>query len=326
MKRSQGFNPAALIECLVLAAFSVLLFYLLLSGLYLRYLTRGSYYWIFFAALVLFLLGLQRLSSIFRPSYRPPYAQFLLFLLPLFFFIMPLPDFRSAGFTGKLNSSVMGQGGLPGPGPAGNGTAAIPPAEGFAAGSGSAPAQSSPFSFKSPEQQRQDRSVEEWKERHKGGVDVGYTYGGTPVGTLPEDKVIKMTAENFAGWISEFYHKPDTYKDCELDLLGYILVLPAEGQTAPAQIKPGDSSTVFAVARLCMVCCAADMANIGVFAANDTGAELKVGQYYICKGTLSVTERDGKASVFLHIKSAEEAPVPEPEYVLPITPSWSMNQ
>ena len=326
-----------LIESAVFAIFGAFLIYLIVSKRYLRYLTPSTLPWLIFATVVLFALAIHSFSKRRQYRYQKQYSLLIFLLLPLLFFSFPTPDLRSSRFNGGLGQREVAAGDSKLAKPALQ--ANIKQAESDEMPLNTAPAgefsDGSDYGYQEPSTNYDN--VANQVPGFGGSFDNTSQNAGntdnkrTPVGEIPESGTVILSEENYAAWMQKVYSNPDAYKDLRFELLAYIYA-PVETNDGHEIIR-AKSIDDFAVARLAMICCAADMASIGFYGVNDSEQELVIGDYYQMSGTLRMEEHEINATEvgsdsersplptqlpIFHVESAKPVDPPVPEYVIPL--------
>ncbi len=106
--------------------------------------------------------------------------------------------------------------------------------------------------------------------------------------------------------LNDIYSNMDNYQGMTVEMVGFVFrdnELFLENQFVPA--------------RLLMVCCAADMAPIGLLCEYDQAAQLEESAWIKVTGTLSIKEYDGETVPIVQVTKVESAKVPEQEYIYP---------
>lgn len=100
-----------------------------------------------------------------------------------------------------------------------------------------------------------------------------------------DSKTITLSTEDFYAWISRFYNEPSTYKGYTVCITGYVI----NGTDVFAENE-------FALARLMMSCCVADLSPVGLICVYDQAADLVADDWISLEGTLTVGnyELDGQ--------------------------------
>lgn len=117
-------------------------------------------------------------------------------------------------------------------------------------------------------------------------------------------KTVTVADDDFYTWLYELSAHPQKY-------IGYTIIMKGFIYQDPDVKKEGD----FALVRLSMWCCAADLTPIG-FVVDDGGKmKFKVDDWVTVKGTFEMT-KDGSTQM-LRAQDIKAAPKPKEEYVYP---------
>lgn len=118
------------------------------------------------------------------------------------------------------------------------------------------------------------------------------------------DGVIVMDDEGFPLWLTELYTKLDTWSGTKITAVGSVW---KEGELF--------EHNEFALARMMMVCCAADMQPIGVLAQWENAQTLTEGEWVEITGTVAKkTYKDGIDPLII-VESVKKIDPPEREYI-----------
>ena len=119
-----------------------------------------------------------------------------------------------------------------------------------------------------------------------------------------ETKTITIGDEDYYTWIYELSSFYETY-------IGYTVVMKGFVYRAPDM----DEKCGFALVRLSMWCCSADLSPLGFLVDCNGDLDLQDGDWVVVRGILGVTEDGG--SLLLKAQSIEAAEKPQEEYVYP---------
>lgn len=97
-----------------------------------------------------------------------------------------------------------------------------------------------------------------------------------------ENKSIIISNDEFYPWITEIYTNMDKYEGYEITMTGFVF-----------KDQEFFSENEFVPARLAMVCCAADLAPVGILCIYDNVSELEPGQWVKVTGTLHKGQYNG---------------------------------
>ena len=118
------------------------------------------------------------------------------------------------------------------------------------------------------------------------------------------EKIITIADEDYYTWMYELSNFYEKYE-------GYTIVMKGFVYRAPDIQKKCD----FALVRLSMWCCAADLTPIGFLVDSDSEVTFKDDDWVTVTGTFGISEHE--ESLILKAQSIEAAGKPEEEYVYP---------
>ena len=125
-----------------------------------------------------------------------------------------------------------------------------------------------------------------------------------PQPLLVQDGRIIMDDVHFSAWISEVYTKLDLWVGTKITASGSVW-------------KDGDlfASDEFALARMMMVCCAADLQPVGILAKWDEHQTLTDGEWVEITGTIAKTPYKDRFDPLIIVESVKKITPPQQEYV-----------
>ena len=120
------------------------------------------------------------------------------------------------------------------------------------------------------------------------------------------DGGIVMNDDNFAQWLTALYTKPDTWIDKKITATGSVW-------------KDGElfEKDEFALARMMMTCCAADMQPVGVLAQWADVQALTEGEWIEVTGTLSKKPYKDSFDPLIIVETIKKINPPRREYIYP---------
>lgn len=137
--------------------------------------------------------------------------------------------------------------------------------------------------------------------------EAGYNFNFRPSRLLElEDGFVVMDDETFGRWLPELYLNLDSWVNKKIKIEGSVWKNP--------EVL---SENEFAVGRMLMVCCAADMQPAGLIAQWFRANELKEDDWVRVTGTISKTEYEGSFEPLIIVDNIEFIPRPALEYVYP---------
>lgn len=117
-------------------------------------------------------------------------------------------------------------------------------------------------------------------------------------------KTIQISDEDYYTWMYELSNSYEKYAGWTVSIKGFVYRDPEL-----------ENSCDFAVVRLAMWCCAADLSPMGFLVYSDEASEFPDDTWVTVTGTLGITE-DGN-SITLQAQKIEAAEKPEEEYIYP---------
>lgn len=120
------------------------------------------------------------------------------------------------------------------------------------------------------------------------------------------DSDIVMDSDSFAQWLTELYTKPDAWVGKKITASGSVW-------------KDGElfEKDEFALARMMMTCCAADMQPVGVLAQWSGVQALIDGEWVEVTGTLSKKPYKGSFDPLIIVETIKKIDPPQREYIYP---------
>lgn len=124
--------------------------------------------------------------------------------------------------------------------------------------------------------------------------DISTGYAGANIAPSPydqdaksgldeENKKITISNDEFYPWITEIYGNIDRYEGYEITMTGFVF-----------KDQEYLNENEFVPARLAMVCCAADLAPVGILCLYDNLSELESGQWITVTGILHKGQYNGQ--------------------------------
>lgn len=120
-----------------------------------------------------------------------------------------------------------------------------------------------------------------------------------------EKKPIVIDTTNYVRYVQMLYEDIESYKGKEVEITGFIF-----------RHKEFNEEE-FVVARMMMVCCAADMQPIGILCRYNNSSELKNNDWVCLKGIVNSDELNGQILPVIEIIQIEKINKPQDEYVYP---------
>lgn len=122
-----------------------------------------------------------------------------------------------------------------------------------------------------------------------------------------ENKIITIADEDYYTWIYELSHEYEKYKGFTVVAKGFVY--------RDAEVQKRHS---FALIRLSMWCCAADLTPIGFLVDSDSEVKFKNDEWVTVRGSFSTSPDEyGGENLILKLESVEAAAEPREAYVYP---------
>jgi len=94
-------------------------------------------------------------------------------------------------------------------------------------------------------------------------------------GLTPASRTIAITTENYYDWMERLYNNCTAYEGYTVTMTGYVI----NGSDVFAENE-------FALARLVMTCCTADLSPVGIICKYESASQLEPDDWYSVEGTL----------------------------------------
>ncbi|MBE5987928.1 MAG: TIGR03943 family protein [Paenibacillaceae bacterium] len=282
--RGKGLNIQALTETACYLIFGILLFRLTVTGAYLSYVTPRMKPYLYGLSAVMVLWAGMAVSRVFRPKYKARLFHCVVLGIPILVLaVPPAPPTGSAAIKNYSSSSIPGSSLESG----GNGYGSSSEQE-------TAEAEQPDYSAgyegnAEDDQQGQTEQPELLKGAGLNGIDQ-------------DSKTITIADDDYYAWMTEFGAHGDQYQGYTVTMKGFVF-LDLENR----------QENEFALVRLSMWCCSADMAPMGLMAYDLKGQGFKENDWITVTGKLSV--KGGYPTIEAETMVAAEKP--QQEYVYP---------
>ena len=313
--KGKGVNLQVLTECACYLVFGILLFHLTCSGRYLNYVTPRMKPYLYGMSALMVLWTAAEGRFLLTPQYRVKLARSFVFLIPILLLaVRPAVPSGSSMAGNYNNSGFLAASGNSG-GQGGNGWGQGAPGTG-SSGRQQPPPDSEEVSAASVEQGAEDSETDNYSNTDSYSETDSYADGDTDQsaeeenpwydlnGLDEESKTITIADEDYYTWMYELGNFYEKYE-------GWTVVMKGFVYRDPEIEKASD----FALVRLSMWCCAADLSPMGFLVYSDKSADFENDDWVVVKGTLGITE-DGN-SITLTAQSIEAAEKPKEEYIYP---------
>lgn len=121
-----------------------------------------------------------------------------------------------------------------------------------------------------------------------------------------DNGIIVMNNDNFSPWLAELYTNADKWAGTKITISGFVW---KDGEL----FKPDE----FALARMMMVCCAADMQPVGILAQWVETAALSEGEWVQLSGILSKKPYNDGFDPIIIVEKIEKISRPQREFIYP---------
>ena len=282
--RGKGLNIQALTETACYLIFGILLFRLTVTGAYLSYVTPRMMPYLYGLSAVMVLWAGMAVSRVFRPKYKARLFHCVVLGIPILVLaVPPAPPTGSAAIKNYSSSSIPGSS-----------------LESGGNGYGS----SSEQETAEAEQPDYSAGYEGNAEDHQQGqTEQPELLKGAGLNGIDQDsKTITIADDDYYAWVTELGAHGDQYQGYTVTMKGFVF-LDLENR----------QENEFALVRLSMWCCSADMAPMGLMAYDLKGQGFKENDWVTVTGKLSV--KDGYPTIEAETMVAAEKP--QQEYVYP---------
>lgn len=279
--RGKGLNLEALTESASYLIFGALLVRLTISGTYLNYVTPRMKPYLYGLSVLMFFWAAVSVRNLYRPRYKSRIKRCMVLILPILLLAVP-PSSPAAG------AMVKGGAGIPRSSPVDTTQA------------------SDEYAYYGQDTLEKPEDTLEEEQNYESQEAQPDNQAKTPPpglnGLNKDTKTITISDEDFSPWITELSNHPEAYDGYTVTLKGFVY-LDLEDK----------KENEFAVVRLSMWCCSADLAPMGLVAVSNGKLPWEENSWITVTGKLAV--KDGYAT--LEAEKIEAAEKPSEEYVYP---------
>ncbi|WP_313346138.1 TIGR03943 family putative permease subunit [Sedimentibacter sp.] len=267
--QAKAFNSQVFLEILCNTVFVLIIIHLLKSGNYLYYVTPRMKPYFIFSAIISTIWSLAGIKRLFKPQHLIRSAHCFVLIIPVLLLLLP----HSALGINDVSTGYTGAGAFAKNPPAGN---SLDQSEYYSeqyynftddpvdySGSTTYPSTQEDYSS-------YDIAPSPYEQNVKSGLDE-------------ENKKITINNDEFYPWITEIYTNMDRYEGYEITMTGFVF-----------KDQEYFYENEFVPARLAMVCCAADLAPVGILCLYDNLSELESGQWITVTGILHKGQYNGQ--------------------------------
>ena len=289
--KTRSYNMDAAIKAVVMLGFALFFFQTIRSGQVLKYVHPRNVPVIKFAVVAMVLISAFLIPEVFKPQrVKKGVGSLLFFVIPLLMAVLlPTQSFNAASLS---YGSLSVGGGLANTADADTSTTFVDKSENFEG------------------DQYFDTGVEAYSDGEtKGNMD---TYG-VDVSAFEENEnqfslvngTVMVDTDNYVKWMEELYDNLDRYIGKKIQVEGFIY--------KDEQFE----DNAFALARMMMVCCAADMQTIGFLCSYQNTDQLQLDAWIKVYGIIEKGELDGSEIAKIKVEQIENTEKPEMDYVYP---------
>lgn len=283
--RGKGLNLEALTESASYLIFGALLVRLTISGTYLNYVTPRMKPYLYGLSVLMFFWAAVSVRNLFCPRYKSRIKRCMVLILPILLLAVP-PSSPTAG------AMVKGGAGIPRSSPVETTQDTTQASDEYA--------YYGQDTLEKPEDTLEEEQNYESQEAQPDNQAKTPPPGLN--GLNKDTKTITISDEDFSPWITELSNHPEAYDGYTVTLKGFVY-LDLEDK----------KENEFAVVRLSMWCCSADLAPMGLVAVSNGKLPWEENSWITVTGKLAV--KDGYAT--LEAEKIEAAEKPSEEYVYP---------
>lgn len=287
-------NLEAIIEGCLCLAFSGLMFYMAYSGKYLLFVTPRMKPYLYFSAGMLLLWGISRFKRAGRPKYKVHLAKCLVLVIPLlviFFPYSPMALDTSAQYSNESKGSSGTKGSSESNKEGTEGRKDIEKDQQGAQGT----SQQQSDNFDNNGQTQQDLG----EEKSKSGFKTK-----APSELDEDNRIITVEHEKFYQWLIELDQHPGKYEGYTIQIHGTILR------------DEGMNDNEFALGRMMMSCCVADLSYCKIICEWKGAADLKAERWVDVSGKVYFDEG---MNARIKVNEIKDAYPPDEQYVYPFT-------
>ena len=274
------FNKEAFIEGVSCLLFAFTILYLIFTEKYLLFIRPGMKIYLYFTAVVMIIWSVSCFRRIAIPQYKMHLNQFLVLVVPMIAMFLPYTVIKASETTissqVKTNQSDVQEN--------------TPQND---TGTSQSTQQNTATDMQSNDQQN-SQTQNDSSQNHQIKV---------PDGLDTENKTITILDTDFYAWIVQLNLYPDKYEGYTLHVHGTVYR------------NDYMEENEFAVTRLLMSCCVADLANCGPLCIYDNASELTEDTWVNVTGTYHYDKYGGMQVTVTGIEDAEPA---EEEYIYPV--------
>lgn len=296
-------NYDALTECIIAILGGSIFILKVVDGSFLDYVSPKFKILLVIAGILFLAIGISRIPSIWKNSYISHYKRYLLLAIPMLMLMIPHNSITASSLKNSYSSAQIQVNKNDG-----NSTNDMNSDE----NRNQEQSEIEDNSITDNSNTDSSETEEQSNVANSGSNDSSLDSENEPADVNPQlsgldiqAKKITVSDEEFYQWISEFYENYDQYEGYEVSI---------KGMKYQDDSISGDE---FAIVRLAMVCCAADLVPCGPLCQYDKTDELQDDTWYTVTGTLGNETVDGQMEIKFNINRVEESSAPDEPYIYP---------
>ena len=316
----QYFNKEAFIEGLCCLLFAAAILYLIFTEKYLMFVRPGMKIYLYFAAAVMLVWAISCFRRVPTPQYKLRLNRFLVIVVPVIAMFLPYTAIKASeiSITGQMqtgqsdtsgsisqNDTDSSQSTQQSNANAQNISENTPDtsSQNVTVNSNNSSQQATASDTQNSNQQNnaQQNNAQQNSQGQSSGSQGQQMR--IPSGLDKENKTITIPDDEFYAWIVQLNYYPDEYEGYTIHIHGTVY--------REDSMKENE----FAVTRLLMSCCVADLVNCGPLCFYDNASELTEDAWVNVTGTYHYDKLKGMEITVTGIEDAEAA---EEEYIYPV--------
>lgn len=279
--RGKGWNLEALAECVCYLIFGILLYRLTATGTYLNYVTPRMKPYLYGLSALMFLWAAVNGRNLFCPRYKSRLKRCVVLVVPILLLAVP-PAPPAAGAMVKSFASAN----ITSPGSGGDQSQ-----------TGETKQASDDYAFYGQDELEKDQSPSVQQQQISSQPPSFDSKG-----LNEETKTISIADEDFSTWVNELNMNPEKYEGHTVTIKGFVFLNMEDRK-----------DNEFALVRLSMWCCSADLSPMGLITEFTGNLSYKENDWVTVTGKLTV--KDGYPVI--EADKIEAAEKPGEEYVYP---------
>lgn len=279
------FNKEAFVEGLSCLFFAFALFYLVYTEKYLLFIRPGMKIYLYFSAVVMLIWSVSSFRRVSIPQYKMRLNRFLVLIIPMIAMFLPYTVIKASetAITSQMQTSQTD-------------IQQNTSSQNKTAGSNNS-------NQKAAASKNQENNQQNNQQNNQGQTSDSQEQQGKDLpGLDTENKTITIPDTEFYAWLVQLNNYPDQYEGYTLHIHGTVYR------------DDSMEENEFAITRLLMSCCVADLANCGPLCFYGNASDLTQDAWINVTGTYHYDKHKGMEITVTDIEDAEPS---EEEYVYP---------